>query len=112
MKVLKIWAMIFVFMSGALGLSWAENKSEKTAAVASGNILDAVKADVQKRSKASGKLDLYDAKSDKVRNLDLIALKDDVAQDGDVFIVKGDFRDVSSGDIRRGINRHGARDDA
>jgi len=72
----------------------AESKEELDPAVA-----DVIKAEVTKRKKASGKLDLYDVQANKVRTLDLINLRPEVKKDGDLSVVTGDFRDTSSGDV-------------
>ena len=74
---------------------------EKPASVGTPNgpVLDAVKAEIKNRSKTSGTLDIYDAKIDKVRTLDLMNLKETVAQDGDNQTATGDFRDTKSGDV-------------
>jgi len=55
--------------------------------------VEAVKAQIKEQSKASGTLDLFDDKLQKVRTLDMMDLK----QDGDK--VTGHFRDTKSGDV-------------
>lgn len=62
-------------------------------------LLEAVKADIKQRSKTTGRLDLYDGSINKVRTLDLIDYKPETTQDGDTTVVRGDFRDTSSGDV-------------
>ena len=62
-------------------------------------IVDAVKADIKERRKASGKLDIFDGKTNKVRTLDLIEFKAGSKQDGDNEVVQADFRDTTTGDI-------------
>lgn len=62
-------------------------------------LLEAVKADIKERSKTTGRLDLYDGSINKVRTLDLIDYKPETTQDGDTTVVRGDFRDTSTGDV-------------
>jgi hypothetical protein len=62
-------------------------------------LMDAIKADITERRKASGKLDIFDGTTNKVRTLDLIEFKPDTKQDGDMQLVQVDFRDTASGDI-------------
>ena len=62
-------------------------------------LVDAIKADISERRKASGKLDIFDGTTNKVRTLDLIEFKPDPKQDGDMQLVQADFRDTTSGDI-------------
>lgn len=62
-------------------------------------IVDAIKSDISERRKSSGKLDIFDAETNKVRTLDLIEFKSGVKQDEDNEVVQADFRDTSSGDI-------------
>ena len=62
-------------------------------------VMDAVKADIAQRRKASGKLDIFDAKIDKVRTLDFMEFKSGTKQDGDMQLVEADFRDTTSGDV-------------
>jgi hypothetical protein len=62
-------------------------------------LMDAIKADITERRKASGKLDIFDGTINKVRTLDLIEFKADPKQDGDMQLVQADFRDTTSGDI-------------
>lgn len=61
--------------------------------------LEAVKAAIKDRSKATGSLDVYDGKTEKVRNLDLMSLQPTIGTDGDHQVVTGDFRDTKSGDV-------------
>lgn len=62
-------------------------------------IMDAVKADIAERRKASGKLDIFDGKTNKVRTLDFIEFKSGTKQDGDMQLVQADFRDTTTGDV-------------
>lgn len=86
------------------------NEEEPAAVVATGStaeavaatdsaLLEAVKADIKERSKTTGRLDLYDGSINKVRTLDLIGYKPETTQDGDATVVRGDFRDTSTGDV-------------
>lgn len=55
---------------------------------------------LKSKIRISGSLDLYDSNIDKVRNLRLIKLNEKSFEpDDDKFRLKGDFRDISSGDI-------------
>ncbi len=55
---------------------------------------------LKSKIRISGSLDLYDSKIDKVRNLRLINLNEKTFEpDDDKYRVKGDFRDINSGDI-------------
>jgi hypothetical protein len=73
----------------ALLLSW----EGQAGAVETSAAVNAVKAEVTERSKATGTMDVYDGKIQKVRTLDLMDLKDA----GDK--VTGQFRDTKSGDV-------------
>ena len=75
------------------------DKKVETKEVLDPAIVDVIKANIKERSKASGKLDLYDGKTNKVRTLDLIELKAGLTKDGDLNVVKGDFRDTTTGDV-------------
>ncbi|MBL8013436.1 MAG: hypothetical protein JNN05_06260 [Candidatus Omnitrophica bacterium] len=70
-----------------------------TAAPVDEAITEAVKAEISERRKASGKLDIFDAKENKVRTLDLIEFKSGVQQVEDNEVIQATFRDTSSGDI-------------
>jgi hypothetical protein len=61
---------------------------------AGGPLVDAVKAEIKNKSKTSGTLDIFDNKTQKVRTLDVIGLKE-TAKD----TVTGDFRDTKTGDV-------------
>jgi hypothetical protein len=61
---------------------------------AGGPLVDAVKAEIKNKSKATGTLDVFDNKTQKVRTLDVIGLKE-TAKD----TVTGDFRDTKTGDV-------------
>lgn len=62
-------------------------------------VMDAIKSDITERRKASGKLDIFDGKINKVRTLDFMEFKPDTKQDGDMQLVQADFRDTTTGDI-------------
>jgi hypothetical protein len=74
----------------------ADSKSETAPASkadASTPNVEAVKSEIQNRKMTSGTLDIYDSKTDKVRTLDLMDLK----EEGDK--VTGHFRDTKTGDV-------------
>jgi hypothetical protein len=71
-----------------------ETKTEAPSKDSGGPLVDAVKAEIKNKSKTSGTLDIYDDKTQKVRTLDTIGLK----QSGN-DTVTGDFRDTKSGDV-------------
>jgi hypothetical protein len=62
------------------------------------SVVDAIKADISERRKSSGKLDLFDGETNKVRTLDLIEFKG-TAKEDEMEVVQADFRDTTTGDI-------------
>ncbi len=77
----------------------ASETATEAVATTDSALLEAVKADIKERSKTTGRLDLYDGSINKVRTLDLIDYKTETTQDGDTTVVRGDFRDTSTGDV-------------
>jgi hypothetical protein len=62
-------------------------------------ILNFIKDYLKEKAKYSGNVDFFDEKINKVRNLNLLQLEENLQNDGDVYFVRGKFRDVASGDI-------------
>jgi hypothetical protein len=62
-------------------------------------LLDFAKSSIEEKSKATGHLDLFDEKINKVRNLDLMEMNPTVEKKDNLDVVSGKFRDVASGDI-------------
>jgi hypothetical protein len=62
-------------------------------------ILDFTKSAIEEKSKATGHLDIFDEKINKVRNLDLMDMDPAVETKDGLNVLRGKFRDVASGDI-------------
>ena len=79
----------------------ADAQDAKAAAKSSKNqnVIDAFKKELKEKTKLTGSLDLYDSKINKVRNLKMIQIKDDVQKDGAGYIVPGEYRDMKSAEI-------------
>jgi len=65
----------------------------------SNQIKTAVREALQKKTIQSGTLDIYDKDSDRVRNLRKIKMHEDVVGEEGKYLVLGDYRDISTGDI-------------
>jgi hypothetical protein len=102
MKAIRTLIIGIVVLVCCTGLSQAADEAKPAAPAASGAeaqnaggpLADAVKAEIKNKSKTSGTLDVFDNKTQKVRTLDLIGLKE-TGKD----TVTGDFRDTKTGDV-------------
>lgn len=62
-------------------------------------ILNFVKDYLKEKAKYTGKIDLYDEKINKVRNLDLMDIEKNSMRENNQYITRAKFRDFASGDI-------------
>ncbi len=62
-------------------------------------ILDAAQQALMEKTLQSGTLDIFDAESNQVRNLQRIKVSDQVTRQDDGHVVLADYRDINTGDI-------------
>lgn len=62
-------------------------------------IVNFIKDYLKEKAKYTGKVDLYDEKINKVRNLDLMDIEKSGARENDQYVTRAKFRDFGTGDI-------------
>ncbi len=90
--VLQIGFILGFLAMIAPGVVVAESQGE-------GDVKEAVQREITKRTKYTGRLDLYDDANSKVRHLDLIKFDLDIRQDGDNKVATLKYKDIDNGDM-------------
>ncbi|MBZ0165175.1 MAG: hypothetical protein K8I00_00110, partial [Candidatus Omnitrophica bacterium] len=90
--------ILFYMLMGSVALALAAPGTGMAAEF--GPVEASVQQYLSEKTKFTGSLDIYDAGIDKVRNLKLINLRrDSLTGEGPDLEIRGDFRDLNSGDI-------------
>ena len=100
-QISKIFIIFFMLLSQHILTVMAEDAVKESAEqeFSQDAIVDFIKDYLKEKAKYTGKVDLYDERINKVRNLDLIDIETNGTRENDQYVTRAKFRDFGSGDI-------------
>ena len=100
-QISKIFIIFFMLLSQYILPVMAEDavKGSTDQEFSQDAIVNFIKDYLKEKAKYTGKVDLYDEKINKVRNLDLMDIEKSVTHENNQYIARAKFRDFASGDI-------------
>ncbi len=100
-QISKIFIIFFMLLSQHILTVMAENavKGSAEQEFSQDAIINFIKDYLKEKAKYTGKVDLYDEKINKVRNLDLMDIEKNGTRENDQYVTRAKFRDFGTGDI-------------